>query len=169
MKCFILKNYVKKTDVFFTTQGNLDGDKTNKSIYVELWHGMGPKMNGYFSKKPSKEDIVGFDHMRKIFDYVIAPNDFWRVVYSSKLYVEYSRVLPLGMPKLNYFKYSNGIEGLNKVLKMDTTKFKKRIIYMPTFKKGFHHKDALSINTSNIFDFEKYNEQDLIEDRKSVV
>ena len=28
------KEYIKTTDVFFTAQGNLDGDKTEKSLYV---------------------------------------------------------------------------------------------------------------------------------------
>lgn len=157
------EKYIKKTDVFFTTQGNLDGDKTKKSIYVELWHGIGPKKNGYFSKNPSKEDITGYDHMRKIFDYIIAPNDFWRTIYSAKFNVEYSRTVGLGMPKLDYFKNSNGRKNISKVLNIDCSKYKKIIIYMPTFKKGFNHKDTTTTNVNNIFNFQKYKEKELIE------
>ena len=65
------KDYIKNTDVFFTTQGNLDGDKTDRSLYVELWHGIGPKPVGYACKNPSEEDVRGYNNMRKIIDYVI--------------------------------------------------------------------------------------------------
>ena len=157
------KEYIKKTDVFFTTQGNLDRDKTKKSIYIELWHGIGGKMTGYYCKNPSKQDKEGYDNMRKIIDYVIAPNDFWRVIYSSMLNVEYNRTIGLGMPKLDYFKNSDGKNNLSKLFDTDCSKYKKIIMYMPTFKKGFNHKDTSKTNVQNIFNFEKYNEKKLID------
>ena len=39
--------------------------------------------------------------------------------------------------KLDYFKNSNGRKNISKVLNIDCSKYKKIIIYMPTFKKGF--------------------------------
>ena len=35
------KSYITTTNVFITTQGNLDGDKlkAKDSVYIELWHG----------------------------------------------------------------------------------------------------------------------------------
>ena len=153
--------YVPKTDVFFTTHGNLDGDKTDKSIYVELWHGIGPKPVGYLCNNPSKEDIKGYNHMRKIFDYMIVPNDFWKVIYSCIFHVEASRILSLGMPIFDYFKNSNGKKNLSKVLDIDVSKYKKIIAYMPTFKKGFNHNDIKDLNNNNIFNFPKYDEKKL--------
>lgn len=156
------KKYISTTDVFFTTQGNLDGDKTSKSVYVELWHGIGPKPTGYMCKNPSDADRIGYNNMRKIFDYVVAPNDFWRTIYSSKFHVEYSRTVGLGMPKLDYFKYSDGKRNIEKILNVDVKKYKKLIIYMPTFKNGFNHCDSKDVNINNIFNFESYDEEELI-------
>ena len=119
------REYIKKTDVFFTTQGNLDGDKTDKSLYVELWHGIGPKPVGYACKNPSKEDIRGYNNMRKIFDYIIVPNDFWKIIFSAIFNVECDRIKSLGMPLFDYFAYSNGTENLSKVLETDIKKYKK--------------------------------------------
>lgn len=155
------REYIKKTDVFFTTQGNLDGDKTDKSLYVELWHGIGPKPVGYACKNPSKEDIRGYNNMRKIFDYIIVPNDFWKIIFSAIFNVECDRIKSLGMPLFDYFAYSNGTENLSKVLETDIKKYKKIIMYMPTYKNGFNHEDISLINDKNIFNFEEYNEYEL--------
>lgn len=155
------REYIKKTDIFFTTQGNLDGDKTDKSLYIELWYGIGPKPVGYVCKNLSKEDIRGYNNMRKIFDYIIVPNDFWKIIFSATFNVECNRIKSLGMPLFDYFAYSNGTENLSKVLETDIKKYKKIIMYMPTYKKGFNHEDISLINDKNIFNFEEYNEYEL--------
>ena len=155
--------YVPKTDVFFTTQGNLDRDKTDKSIYVELWHGIGPKPTGFSGDHPSELDVTGYNHMRKIFDYVIVPNDFWKIVFSAKLYVQCNRIKSLGMPIFDYFENSKGKDNIEKILKINTKKYKKLIIYMPTFKQGFNHNDVENININNIFNFNSYDESKLDE------
>lgn len=155
------KEYIKTTDVFFTTQGNLDGDKTAKSLYVELWHGIGPKPVGFACKNPSAEDVRGYNNMRKIIDYVIVPSDFWQCIYSQMLLIESKRIKSLGMPLFDYFKYSNGKENLSKVLGKDLSKYDKIMVYMPTYKKGFNHSDAESVNVKNIFNFKEYDENTL--------
>lgn len=155
------KEYIPTTDVFFTTQGNLDGDKTDKSLYVELWHGIGPKPTGFLGEHPSDEDIRGYNNMRKIMDYVIVPNDFWKVIFAAKLHVQCSRIKSLGMPIFDYFKNADGKSNLSKALGVDVKKYDKVIVYMPTFKKGFNHNDVEKINTDNVFNFEKYDEEEL--------
>ena len=155
------KDYIKNTDVFFTTQGNLDGDKTDRSLYVELWHGIGPKPVGYACKNPSEEDVRGYNNMRKIIDYVIVPSDFWQCVYSQMLLIESKRIKTLGMPLFDYFKYSNGKENLSKVLGKDLSKYDKIMVYMPTYKNGFNHSDVENLNTKNIFNFKEYDENTL--------
>lgn len=155
------KEYIPTTDIFFTTQGNLDGDKTDKSLYVELWHGIGPKPTGFLGDHPSSEDLRGYNNMRKIIDYVIVPNDFWKVIFAAKLHVQCSRVKSLGMPIFDYFKDSDGKDNLSNVLGVNVKKYNKVIVYMPTFKKGFNHNDVEKVNTENIFNFEKYNEKKL--------
>jgi len=155
------KKNVKKTDIFFTTQGNLDRDKTKKSLYIELWHGIGPKPNGFLSKNPSKQDINGYGNMRNIIDYLIVPSDFWRVIFSAKFNIEYKRILPYGFPVLDTILKSNGKEILFKILNIDSKKYKKIIGYFPTFKKGFNHDDSKELNVNNIFPFDSYDEKSL--------
>lgn len=157
------KSYIPTTDVFFTTQGNLDGDKlkAKDSIYVELWHGIGPKPVGFSQDNPSVEDIRGYNNIKEIVDYFIVPSEFWRLIFSSKFTVEYARIKNLGFPILDYFKNCDGKNNLSKVLKIDVNKFKKIIIFMPTFKKGFNHADVTQ-TYDNIFNFKQdYDEKKL--------
>lgn len=148
--------YIPKTNVFFTTQGNLDGDKkkAKNSIYVELWHGIGLKPVGFSCDNPSKEDIRGYENISQIVDLFVVPNDFWRIIYSSIFKTEVTRIKSLGMPILDYFKNSDGKNNLKKVLGMDIDCYKKIIMYMPTFKNGFNHND-INIDNENVFNFKE--------------
>lgn len=84
----------------------------------------------------------------------VVPNVFWKVVFSSAFNVETSRIKSLGMPILDYFKYSNGYNNLEKILNKSLNKYKKIIMYMPTFKNGFNHND-ITIDNGNIFNFKE--------------
>ena len=130
--------YIPKTNVFFTTHANLAGDKlrTKNSIYVELWHGIGPKPVGFLTENLSKKDIRWYNFLKETIDYMVVPSELWRSLFSSMFNINVQRILPLGLPLLDEIKYSNGKENLNKVLGVDVNKYKKIIMYMPTFKKG---------------------------------
>lgn len=157
------KKYIPKTDVFFTTQGNLDADKikAKNSIYIELWHGIGPKPIGFLQKNPSEDDLLGYSNISNIVDYFVVPSDFWKVIWGAIFKVESRRILPLGLPLLDYFNNSNGKDKLSTILKIDLSQYKKVIMYMPTFKNAFNHSDVKKI-TSNIFNFDKkYSEKEL--------
>lgn len=150
------EEYIPTTDVFFTTQGNLDGDKvkTNEAIYIELWHGIGPKPVGFACENPSEQDVLGYSNISEIVDCFIVPNDFWKVIFGATFKVENKRIKKLGMPILYYFKYSNGKENLSKVININIEKYDKIIMYMPTYKKGFNHNDV-TIDNNNIFNFKE--------------
>lgn len=155
--------YIPTTDVFFTCEGNLDNDKkkTKNSIYIELWHGVGCKNLGYLHKNPSDSDIKGYNNIRKIVDYFVVPNEFWRVIYSAKMHIEPSRIAKLGLPVLDVLTNSPGKKILSNVLDLNLKKYSKIILYMPTYKNGFNHSDSSNVNIHNIFDFEKYDEEKL--------
>ena len=157
------KKYIPKTNVFFTTQGNLDGDKEKckDAVYVELWHGIGPKPIGFAQKNPSEADVKGYGNIGRIVDYFIVPSEFWKTIFGAIFKVEYNRIKDLGMPILDYFKYSDGKTNLSKVLNRDLSKYKKLIMYMPTYKQGFNHCDVKTLS-KNIFNFtDEYNEEKL--------
>lgn len=148
------KEYIPKTDVFFTTQGNLDGDKckAKNSIYVELWHGIGLKPVGFSCDNPSEDDVRGYGNISQIVDLFVVPNDFWRIIYSSIFKTEITRIKSLGLPILDYFKNSDGKTNLKKIVNKDISKYKKIIMYMPTYKNGFNHND-INIDNNNLFNF----------------
>lgn len=158
------KSYIPKTNVFFTTQGNLDNDKIKAkgSLYIELWHGIGPKPVGFCQKNPSDDDVKGYGHLKEIIDYFIVPSNFWKVIWGAIFKVEYSRIKSLGMPIFDYFINSDGKNNLSKALNIDVHKYKKIIIYMPTFRQGFNHFDINNLE-DNVFNIkEDYDESKLI-------
>ncbi len=151
--------YIKKTDVYFTTHANITGEKPENAIYIELWHGIGSKPVGYLCNNSNEKDLEWYNDIRKKFDYMIVPHGFWKVIYSCLFHVEPARILDLGMPILDYFKYSDGSKNLSKILNIDIKKFDKVIAYMPTFKSGCNRKDIKNINLNNIFNFPKYDDK----------
>ncbi len=153
---------MKEVDVFFTTHANITGEKNSHALYIELWHGIGPKHSGYLSDKMSESDISWYGDIRKKIDYIIVPSDFWRPIFATVFNIEYSRVLPLGYPKLDYFVNANAKENLEKVLKLNVKKYDKVIYYMPTFRKGCNRKQESSINLSNIFNIYEYDENTVL-------
>ncbi len=156
--------YIPKTNVFFTTHANLAGDKlrTKNSIYVELWHGIGPKPVGFLTENLSKKDIRWYNFLKETIDYMVVPSELWRSLFSSMFNINVQRILPLGLPLLDEIKYSNGKENLNKVLGVDVNKYKKIIMYMPTFKKGCGRKLESSYSKNNIINLPDYSDDDLI-------
>lgn len=155
--------YAKNTDVFFSTHCNITGERNEKSIYVELWHGISSKHIGNLSDNMTEDDRKWYNHLRKNIDYMVVPSDFWRVIFSTRFNIEYNRTVSLGYPKLDYFVYSDSRNNLSKVLDIDITKYNKILYYMPTFRKGCNREQESEINTNNIFNLESYKEQELID------
>ena len=153
--------YVKKTDVFFTTHADITGEKTDKSLYVELWHGVGLKPIGFLANNTSDSDMAWYNDIKRKIDYFIVPSSFWKVIFSSLFKVEPNRILDIAYPKLDYFVKCDGKTNLNKILNIDVEQFKKIIYYMPTFKNGCGRKES-KLNVSNIFNFENYDEKVLL-------
>ena len=153
----------KKIDVIFTTHGQLMNEKRNDQIYVNLWHGIGPKKAGYMLDEEcfAPQDKTYYLNMRRKTDYMICPSYFFQYIFSTLFKYSAPRVLPIAYPKLDEIVYSNGKENLYKVLGINTNSYKKVILYTPTFKKGLGRKDEKP-NTVNIFDLGKYDENELL-------
>lgn len=156
-------SYAKDVDIFFTTHCNILGEKNEKSIYAELWHGIGPKSLGYLTDNMNENDRNWYEFISRNVDYIITPSDFWRVIFSTEFNIEYSRTLNFAYPKLDFFAYSNGKENLEKVTNLNLDKYKKIIFYMPTFRKGCNREQESSLNQNNIFNLEQYPEEKLID------
>ena len=156
-----IEEYIPKTDVFFTTHANLTGDKQNakNAIYIELWHGVGPKPVGYLAKNMTKSDRNWYNTLPEEIDYIIVSSSMYKTIYSSMFNINPERILPLGLPLLDEIKYSNGKFNLSKLIKREIKSYNKIIYYMPTFKLGCGRKDYKEFNDENIFNLERYDEK----------
>lgn len=156
--------YISKTDVFFTTHANLAGDKskTKNGIYIELWHGIGPKPIGFLSNNLSQKDEEWYNFISETIDYFIVPSEMWKTIFSSMIGINARRIKSLGMPLLDEISNAKGKENLSKVLNLDADKYDKIIMYMPTFKKGCGRDLEASINEENILNLYDYNDDELI-------
>lgn len=155
------KKYIKKTDVFFTTHCNLTGDKTDKAMYIELWHGISSKKVGFMMSNISNADKAWYEHLSKTVDYFIVPSEFWTTIFSARFNVNIKQVLPLGYPKLDFIKNKKASKNLSKLLNKDLSNYKKIIFYMPTFRKGCGREDGI-VAVNNILNLYSYDEQKLI-------
>lgn len=160
------ENYISKTNVFFTTHADLTGDKNKckNAIYIELWHGVGPKPGGFMANGILDEDRIWYNKINKIIDYLIVPSEFWRPLFSSSFGLEYERVMPLGYPKLNLYLTSGSKDKISKLIGEDAKKYSKIIFYMPTFRKGCGRKSSLkySDNIINLCNYEEKNLTDYL-------
>ena len=155
------KKYIKKTDVFFTTHCNLTGDKTDKAMYIELWHGISSKKVGFMMSNISNADKAWYEHLSKTVDYFIVPSEFWTTIFSARFNVNIKQVLPLGYPKLDFIKNKKASKNLSKLLNKDLSNYKKIIFYMPTFRKGCGREDGI-VAVNNTLNLYSYDEQKLI-------
>lgn len=159
-------DYMPKTDIFFTTHANLTGEKEKcpHAIYIELWHGIGPKPVGYLAKNMLIRDKKWYAYIKDVIDYVIVPSEFWRIVFSSTFDINVNQVKALGLPLLDDIINSDGRNNLSSILDINIEKYNKIIFYMPTFRKGCGR--SLSVNyaenSNSIFNFENYDDNDLI-------
>ena len=155
------RKYIGKTDVFFTTHCNLTGDKSDRAIYIELWHGISPKKVGFMMNNISNADISWYEHLSRTVDYFIVPSEFWTTIFSARFNVDLKQVLPLGYPKLDFIKNKNAFKNLSELTNRDLSIYKKIIFYMPTFRKGCGRDDSKE-NVNNILNLHPYNEEQLV-------
>lgn len=158
-------NYLPKTDVFFTTHANLAGCKAvaPHAIYIELWHGIGPKPVGYLTKNMRDVDMQWYGDIKYIIDYMIVPSAFWKIVFASTFDINVNQIKDLGLPLLDEIKYSNGKNSLGKILPdVNIDKYSKIIFYMPTFRKGCGRELSVNYFQNTLFNFDNYDDSCLL-------
>ncbi len=159
-----MKTIIKNIDIIFSTHANLIEYKNQetKAIYIDLWHGIGFKPVGYLTKNLSSQDKEWVDSVKEKVDYFIVPTEFWRIIFAATFNINYERILNLGLPLFDEIIYSNGKDNLSKILGIDVNKYKKIIMYMPTFKMGCGRTLLLDNNKKNILNLKEYKEEKLL-------
>ena len=124
---------------------------------IQIWHSLGAiKQFGkqvIGKKEGSKSEISKIMKMHQNYDYVLCASDATREFYKQGFGVDESKILKLGMPRIDYLlgkdeKINKKIENLYK--DYPNLKEKKTILYVPTFRQGksVHIYDLInSVNT----------------------
>lgn len=125
--------------------------KKNLKI-IQIWHASGAvKKFGYqiLDKEEGKSsDVAKLMCMHKNYNYVIAPSEVTRKIFSEAFNVEKEKIVKLGLPRLEYIsseKYDKSIQIFNSYPEL---KGKKIILYVPTFRKD------KNIDLSEIFNYQ---------------
>ena len=112
-----------------------------KSLKImQIWHASGAvKKFGYQAldtKEGKTTKIAKLMCMHKNYDYVIAPSEVTKNIFSEAFNIDKERILKLGLPRLEYItnpKYDKS----EKIYKeYPELRDKKIILYVPTFRKG---------------------------------
>ena len=72
---------MKKTNIIFDTHGALFSEKNINQIYINQWHGFGPKKSGYFLDDLSSKDIDYLSEAQNKTDFIIVPSEFSRLIF----------------------------------------------------------------------------------------
>lgn len=154
------ENFVEefnKTDIIVITHDDYWELKRDNQIFINLWHGVGPKKGGNL--------IDGEEEWKYKFstknDYLISTSELGRIIFSSEFNIPLSRVKQFPQARYKWIFESNGRKNLEKVLKKDLKKYKKIIMYTPTFKNGLGREET-KINKSNLLNLNIYDEEMLI-------
>lgn len=107
---------------------------------IQIWHASGAvKKFGYQSlntEEGKSEDVAKLMCMHKNYDYVIAPSETTKHIFSEAFNIEEEKIIKLGLPRLEYItneKYNKAEEIYEQYPEL---KNKKIILYVPTFRKG---------------------------------
>lgn len=150
-------NEFKKTNIFINTHDDYLDLKNDNQIFIDLWHGLGPKKGGVLLENEIEWNYK-FSTQN---DFLVAPSEFGRFIFSTTFNTPYYRVKEFPQARYKWLFESNGKENLQKVLNKDIGVFNKIIMYSPTFKQGLGRTET-SINKDNILNLIKYDEKVLI-------
>ncbi len=147
-----------RIEILISTHDDYINLKKDNQIFINLWHGLGPKKVGTFLK--SETNWI-YNFSTKV-DYIIATSEFGKMVFSTAFNIPMERVKQFPQARYKWLFEKDGKKNLEIVLKKDLTKYKKIIMYAPTFKKGIGKVDS-EINKDNVLNLNRYDEKILID------
>lgn len=152
---------INKINIIFDTHGALFSEKNINQIYINQWHGFGPKKIGYFLDNLSSQDIDYLSEAQNKTDFIIVPSEFSRLIFAASFNVNINRTIPIGFCRDEYILNSDGKFNLQKLTNKNIYDYKKIIFYLPTFRNGLNRNDSKNIFSSNLLNLEKYDEKQL--------
>lgn len=125
---------------------------------LQIWHASGAvKKFGYQTLNTAEgksKEIAELMCMHKNYDYVIAPSEITKNIFSEAFNIEKEKIVKFGLPRLEYITNKKYDKTNEIYIKYPELKNKEVILYVPTFRKG------KSIDLSEMLNFpmnkEKY-------------
>ena len=147
----------KKVNILINTHDDYLDLKQDNQIFINLWHGLGPKKGGVLLEN---EIDWNYKFCTKN-DYLIAPSEFGRFIYSTTFNMPFYKVKQFPQARYKWLFENKGKDNLEKVLNTNIKKFNKIIMYAPTFKQGLGRKET-QVNDNNILNLNYYEEDELV-------
>ena len=156
---------IEDIDIIFDTNGFLFSEKKQNQIYINQWHGFGPKKIGYLLDAPNlaPQDIEYFYKSQNKTDFIIVPSEFAQLIFSSIFNINAQRIIPSGFCRDEYILNSNGKANLQKLTTHNIYSYNKILFYLPTFRNGNNRSDSQNIFSSNLLNLNNYNERELLD------
>ncbi|HHX67264.1 MAG TPA: hypothetical protein GX708_04300 [Gallicola sp.] len=155
---------IDKADLLFDTHGQFSNLDLKNKIYVNLWHGIPIKKIGYWLDKKdlTEMDIVFLNNVSNKTDLLTTPSQFSSSLLSVAFNIKIEKVLTLGMPRLDDFSSDDLTSKFEKIIKTKKQRYKKIIIYLPTFRQGCGRYNDGTISNNNILNLNDYDETILL-------
>ena len=107
---------------------------------IQIWHASGAvKKFGYQcldTEEGKSREIAELMGMHKNYDYVIAPSEVTKNIFSEAFNIDKEKVIKLGLPRLEYITNSKYDKSEEIYKEYPELKEKKVVLYVPTFRKG---------------------------------
>lgn len=149
-----------KAKIVFLTHDDYINDKIDGQILISLWHGIGPKKSGFALH--TQRDEMFIEKFSKAIDFMVAPSEFGLATFAYVFGVDIYSFLIYPQPRYEYLRISDGKKNLSKLLNTDVNKYKKIIMYSPTFRTGLSQING-ELSKDNIINIKKYDENNLYE------
>lgn len=154
--------YLLTSKYIFCTHSEFAEVKSKKQILINLWHGMPLKQLGVLNIAPdNKKELVHCKITGKTNDILIATSKIMKITMSVCFQTDPAKVLITGQPRNDKLFNPNARQILNMLLKIDTGKYAKTIIYLPTFRKNYSPEQKVALKDiqyeTDIFKFADYN------------
>lgn len=140
--------FYMKSKYIITSQTDLIGIKSAWQIYFDLWHGMPLKKFGLL-KENFKESRWSKNSKKS--NYRIATSNLTQALISASFGVEAKKVKVVGQSRTDFFKEDSN--NYLKKLGIDKKKYKKIVLFLPTFR------DFNSYKVDNIFRFDNFDSE----------
>lgn len=139
------------------THNTFGGLKSKNQFLINLWHGMPLKSMGFLDKMLSNNEKEETIRISNSIDILISTSAITRNAMVSCFGISPTKVYILGQPRNDKLFSKRNHENLAKLLKKDLSKYKKIVLFTPTYRIWDERIEGIP-RDNNIFNFPDFDE-----------